>query len=60
MRYDADGLVPRVATVRLDCDHDAVLLGVAPAGLACHTGVVSCFRAAANGGATVEFQPESA
>jgi phosphoribosyl-AMP cyclohydrolase len=54
------GNVQRVATVRLDCDHDAVLLGVAPAGPACHTGAVSCFRAAANGGATLELQPESA
>ena len=54
------GNVQRVATVRLDCDHDAVLLGVAPAGPACHTGAVSCFHDAANGGATLELQPWSA
>jgi phosphoribosyl-AMP cyclohydrolase len=54
------GNVQRVATVRLDCDHDAVLLGVAPAGPACHTGAVSCFHDAANGGATLELQPGSA
>jgi len=54
------GNVQRVSTVRLDCDHDAVLLGVTPAGTACHTGAVSCFRDAANGGATLELQPRSA
>ena len=54
------GNVQRVSTVRLDCDHDAVLLGVTPAGPACHTGAVSCFRDAANGGATLELQPGSA
>jgi len=32
-----------VAEVRLDCDLDAVLLRVKPAGPACHTGAVSCF-----------------
>jgi phosphoribosyl-AMP cyclohydrolase len=54
------GNVQRVSTVRLDCDHDAVLIGVTPAGPACHTGAVSCFRDAANGGATLEFRPGSA
>jgi phosphoribosyl-AMP cyclohydrolase len=45
------GNVQRVVSVRLDCDHDAVLLVVEPAGPACHTGSVSCFNDAANGGA---------
>jgi phosphoribosyl-AMP cyclohydrolase len=54
------GNVQRVSTVRLDCDHDAVLIGVTPAGPACHTGAASCFRDAANGGATLEFRPGSA
>ena len=40
---------------RLDCDHDTVLLAVEPAGPACHTGAVSCFRDDANGGAAVEL-----
>jgi phosphoribosyl-AMP cyclohydrolase len=38
------GNVQRVLSARLDCDHDAVLLVVMPAGPACHTGEVSCFR----------------
>ena len=41
----------RVATARLDCDHDTVLLTVEPAGPACHTGAAGCFREAASGGA---------
>jgi phosphoribosyl-AMP cyclohydrolase len=49
------GNVQRVLTARLDCDHDTVLLVVDPAGPACHTGAVSCFRDEANGDATVEL-----
>jgi phosphoribosyl-ATP pyrophosphohydrolase/phosphoribosyl-AMP cyclohydrolase len=39
---------------RADCDHDAVLLHVVPAGPACHTGARSCFFE------VVEGAPESA
>lgn len=45
------GNVQRVLELRLDCDHDTVLMLVAPAGPACHTGAVSCFRDEANEGA---------
>lgn len=45
------GNVQRVRRVALDCDHDAVLVQVEPAGPACHTGAVSCFRDEASGGA---------
>jgi len=45
------GNVQRVVSVRLDCDHDTALLSVECAGPACHTGSVSCFHDAANGGA---------
>jgi phosphoribosyl-AMP cyclohydrolase len=41
---EESGHVQRVRSVRLDCDADAVLLEVEPAGgLACHTGRESCF-----------------
>ena len=56
----ASGCVQRVLSVRLDCDHDTVLLAVRPAGPACHTGAVSCFRAAASGDAVVELEPGGA
>jgi phosphoribosyl-ATP pyrophosphohydrolase/phosphoribosyl-AMP cyclohydrolase len=35
--------VQRVVELRPDCDHDAVLARVEPAGPACHTGRSSCF-----------------
>lgn len=37
------GNVQRVLEIRYDCDGDALLLMVKPAGPACHTGEVSCF-----------------
>jgi phosphoribosyl-ATP pyrophosphohydrolase/phosphoribosyl-AMP cyclohydrolase len=39
------GNVQRVVALAADCDGDAVLARVAPAGPACHTGAVSCFDA---------------
>jgi phosphoribosyl-AMP cyclohydrolase len=40
---ETSGNVLHVREVRLDCDADAVLLRVDPAGPACHTGERSCF-----------------
>ena len=37
------GNVQRVRTVRYDCDSDALLVAVEPAGPACHTGERTCF-----------------
>jgi len=37
------GNVQRVREVYVDCDADAILLKVDPAGPACHTGEQSCF-----------------
>jgi phosphoribosyl-AMP cyclohydrolase / phosphoribosyl-ATP pyrophosphohydrolase len=37
------GNVQRVVSLHADCDGDAVLARVAPAGPSCHTGAVSCF-----------------
>ncbi len=37
------GNTQEVVGVQLDCDGDAVLLSVRPAGPACHTGLASCF-----------------
>ena len=33
----------KVVERKLDCDSDAILLRVEPAGPACHTGARSCF-----------------
>jgi len=37
------GNVMEVVEAKLDCDQDAILLRVRPAGPACHTGAESCF-----------------
>jgi len=49
------GNVLPVRALSLDCDADTVLVRVDPAGPACHTGAVSCFRSEANGGAFLEL-----
>ena len=41
------GHVQRVVSLTADCDRDAVLARVHPAGPACHDGTTSCFRAEA-------------
>jgi phosphoribosyl-ATP pyrophosphohydrolase/phosphoribosyl-AMP cyclohydrolase len=37
------GHVQRVQQIRIDCDGDALLILVEPAGPACHTGEITCF-----------------
>lgn len=41
---ETSGNTQRVVEVLLDCDGDALLLRVEPAGPACHTGQTSCFH----------------
>lgn len=40
---ETSGSVQKVREIRIDCDADAILLLVEPAGPACHTGETSCF-----------------
>ena len=40
---ETSGNIQRVVEIALDCDQDALLVKVHPAGPACHTGAVSCF-----------------
>jgi phosphoribosyl-ATP pyrophosphohydrolase/phosphoribosyl-AMP cyclohydrolase len=40
---ETSGNVQRVVSLTADCDGDAVLARVTPAGPACHTGAASCF-----------------
>ncbi len=42
---DSSGHVQWVKSAALDCDGDALLLGVEQMGAACHTGQPSCFTA---------------
>jgi phosphoribosyl-AMP cyclohydrolase / phosphoribosyl-ATP pyrophosphohydrolase len=43
------GNTQRVVSLEADCDGDAVLARIVPAGPACHTGAISCFGDAALG-----------
>ncbi|TLS49347.1 bifunctional phosphoribosyl-AMP cyclohydrolase/phosphoribosyl-ATP diphosphatase HisIE [Paenibacillus antri] len=38
------GNTQRIASVKLDCDGDTLLVEVVPAGPACHTGATTCFE----------------
>ncbi|MBK7078786.1 MAG: bifunctional phosphoribosyl-AMP cyclohydrolase/phosphoribosyl-ATP diphosphatase HisIE [Myxococcales bacterium] len=40
---ETSGHVLRVSEVRIDCDHDAVLVRARPDGPTCHTGATACF-----------------
>ena len=40
---ETSGNTMMVQEIRVDCDQDALLLIVEPAGPACHTGATSCF-----------------
>ncbi len=51
------GNTMRVVEIRLDCDGDAVLYVVDPAGPACHTGRRSCFYRKMIGEGFIEDEP---
>jgi phosphoribosyl-ATP pyrophosphohydrolase/phosphoribosyl-AMP cyclohydrolase len=46
---ETSGHTQRVVEVRADCDADALLVRVEPAGPACHTGARTCFHQALDG-----------
>ncbi|MDP3673586.1 MAG: phosphoribosyl-AMP cyclohydrolase [Novosphingobium sp.] len=43
MKGESSGHTLRVVEIRVDCDQDAIVLRVEPAGPACHTGAQTCF-----------------
>ena len=43
MKGETSGHTLRVVEILVDCDQDALVLRVEPAGPACHTGAASCF-----------------
>jgi len=43
MKGESSGHVLHVESIAVDCDQDALVLKVRPAGPACHTGARSCF-----------------
>ena len=53
MKGESSGHVLEVEEMRVDCDQDALVLIVRPAGPACHTGARSCFYRRLESGALV-------
>ena len=43
LKGETSGHFLKVEEIRVDCDQDALVLYVQPAGPACHTGATSCF-----------------
>ena len=43
MKGETSGHVLRIVEILVDCDQDALVLKVQPAGPACHTGAANCF-----------------
>lgn len=43
MKGESSGHVLKIREIRVDCDQDALILLVEPAGPACHTGAANCF-----------------
>jgi len=41
---ETSGNIQKVVDIIMDCDGDALLIRVQPAGPACHTGKISCFH----------------
>ena len=54
---ETSGNVLRLRSLAVDCDGDALLLGVEPAGPTCHRGTRSCFDADAAAGAASSAAP---
>jgi phosphoribosyl-ATP pyrophosphohydrolase/phosphoribosyl-AMP cyclohydrolase len=48
---ESSGNTLRLVELRLDCDHDCLLVRADPAGPACHTGQATCFFSDTDGGA---------
>jgi phosphoribosyl-AMP cyclohydrolase len=54
---ESSGQTQQLETLRIDCDKDALVLGVRQHGVACHTGRRSCFSWAPNAGAWDAVEP---
>lgn len=60
VKGETSGNQLKIVEIRIDCDQDAILLQVQPAGPACHTGRQSCFYRVVSAGESFVLQvPES-
>jgi len=55
MKGESSGHLLKVEQIRVDCDQDALVLIVRPAGPACHTGATSCFYRALDGDSLIRI-----
>jgi phosphoribosyl-AMP cyclohydrolase len=55
MKGESSGHVLHVEAILVDCDQDALVLKVRPAGPACHTGARSCFYRVVDGDGLTRF-----
>ncbi|MBN9506013.1 MAG: phosphoribosyl-AMP cyclohydrolase [Altererythrobacter sp.] len=53
---ESSGHVLAVEAILVDCDQDALVLKVRPAGPACHTGARSCFYRALDGESLIRIE----
>ena len=44
MKGESSGNILSVIDIKMDCDHDSILIFVNPKGPTCHTGSTSCFK----------------
>jgi phosphoribosyl-AMP cyclohydrolase len=56
MKGESSGHVLAVESILVDCDQDALVLKVRPAGPACHTGARTCFYRAVEGDRLVRVE----
>ncbi|WP_062237966.1 phosphoribosyl-AMP cyclohydrolase [Fictibacillus sp. FJAT-27399] len=54
---ETSGNTQKVVDIRMDCDHDALVVFVDPKGPACHTGAESCFSGEASLRGSVDEEP---
>lgn len=56
MKGESSGSILSVIDIKMDCDHDSLLIFVNPKGPTCHTGSTSCFKEVTSKGFIYELE----
>ena len=56
MKGESSGSILSVIDIKMDCDHDSLLIFVNPKGPTCHTGSTSCFKEETSKGFIYELE----
>ncbi|MEE3144697.1 MAG: bifunctional phosphoribosyl-AMP cyclohydrolase/phosphoribosyl-ATP diphosphatase HisIE, partial [Bacteroidota bacterium] len=56
MKGESSGNILSVIDIKMDCDHDSLLIFVNPKGPTCHTGSTSCFKEETSKGFIYELE----